>query len=65
MTRIDEEYIEKARREMIQCGIEYGLVNEKTLLLSQELDILLNQFGNSLTTRKTVINEGERFFFKS
>ena len=65
MTRIDEEYIEKARREMIQCGIEYGLVNEKTLLLSQELDILLNQFGSSLTTRKTVINEGERFFFKS
>ena len=65
MTRIDEEYIEKTRREMIQCGIEYGLVNEKTLLLSQELDILLNQFGNSLTTRKTVINEGERFFFKS
>lgn len=65
MTRIDEEYIEKARREMIQCGIEYGLVNEKTLLLSQELDILLNQFGSSLTTRKTVINESERFFFKS
>ena len=65
MTRIDEEYIEKTRREMIQCGIEYGLVNEKTLLLSQELDILLNQFGSSLTTRKTVINEGERFFFKS
>lgn len=65
MTRIDEEYIEKTRREMIQCGIEYGLVNEKTLLLSQELDILLNQFGSSLTTRKTVINESERFFFKS
>ena len=65
MTQIDEDYIEKTRREMIQCGIEFGLENEKTILLSKKLDILLNQFGRSSTTRKTSINENERVFFKS
>ena len=65
MTPIDEEFIEKVRREMIQCGIEYGLENEKTLLLSKKLDFLLNQFGSSSTTRKTIINENESVFFKS
>ena len=39
MTIVDEEYIEKARKEMIQCGIKYGLENEKTILLSKKLDI--------------------------
>ena len=65
MTQIDEDYIEKTRREMIQCGIEFGLENEKTILLSKKLDILLNQFGRASTTRKTSINENERVFFKS
>ena len=65
MTRIDEEFIEKARREMIQCGLKYGLESEKTLMLSRKLDILLNQFERSSTTRKTMINERESVFFKS
>jgi len=67
MTPIDEEFIEKTRREMIQCGIEYGLENEKTLLLSKKLDVLLNQVGclRSSTTRKTMINENESVLFKS
>lgn len=67
MTPIDEEFIEKTRREMIQCGIEYGLENEKTLLLSKKLDVLLNQVGclGSSTTRKTMINENESVLFKS
>lgn len=65
MTPIDEEFIEKTRREMIQCGIEYGLENEKTLMLSKKLDVLLNQFGSSSTTRQKIINESESVFFKS
>ena len=65
MTQIDEDYIEKTRREMIQCGIEFGLENEKTILLSKKLDILLNQCGSLSTARKTIINENERVFFKS
>ena len=65
MTPIDEECIEKTRREMIQCGIEYGLENEKTLMLSKKLDFLLNQFGSSSTTRQTIINKSENVFFKS
>ena len=65
MTRIDEEFIEKARKEMIQCGIKYGLKNEKTILLSKKLDILLNQFGSSSLTLKKLINENEQYFFKS
>ena len=65
MTQIDEEFIEKTRMEMIQCGIEYGLENERTLMLSKKLDVLLNQFGRSSTTRKTMINENESAFFKS
>ena len=65
MPQVDEEYIEKMRRQMIQCGIEYGLENEKTILLSKKLDIILNQFGCPSTARKTVINENERVFFKS
>ena len=65
MTRVDEEYIEKARREMIQCGIQYGLGNEKTLMLSEKLDILLNQFGRSSTSLNKMINENEQYFFKS
>ena len=65
MTIVDEEYIEKARKEMIQCGIKYGLKNEKTILLSKKLDILLNQFGSSSMVLKKMINENERFFYKS
>ena len=65
MTRVDEEFIEKARKEMIQCGIKYGLKNEKTILLSKKLDILLNQFGSSSMTLKKLINENEQYFFKS
>ena len=65
MTRIDEEFIEKTRREMIQCGIKYGLKNEKTILLSKKLDILLNQFGSSSMTLKKLINESEQYFFKN
>ena len=65
MTRIDEEYIEKTRREMIKCGIEYGLKNEKTLQISKKLDILLNQFVNTSTTFKKNINENEHYFYKS
>lgn len=65
MTRIDEEFIEKARREMIQCGIKYGLKNEKTILLSKKLDILLNQFGSSSLTLKKLINENGQYFFKN
>ncbi len=65
MVQIDEDYIEKARREMIQCGIEYGLENEKTILLSKKLDILLNRFGGISSLHKPVINESERYFLKS
>ena len=65
MTRIDEEFIEKTRREMIQCGIKYGLKNEKTILLSKKLDILLNQFGSSSMNFKTLIHENEQYFFKN
>ena len=65
MTRITEEFIEKTRREMIQCGIKYGLKNEKTILLSKKLDILLNQFGSSSLTLKKLINENGQYFFKN
>ena len=65
MTRIDEEFIEKTRREMIQCGIKYGLKNEKTILLSKKLDILLNQFGSSSMNFKKLIHENEQYFFKN
>ena len=65
MTIVDEEYIEKARKEMIQCGIKYGLENEKTILLSKKLDILLNQLGSSSMFLKKLINENEQYFYKS
>ena len=65
MTQIDEEYIEKIRKQMIQCGIKHGLESEKTILLSKNLDSILNQFGSKATARKSVINENERVFFKS
>ena len=65
MTIVDEEYIEKARKEMIQCGIKYGLENEKTILLSKKLDILLNQLGSSSMVLKKMIVENKQYFYKN
>lgn len=64
MTRADEE-LEKTRSEMIRCGIKYGLENEKTILLSKKLDILLNQYARTTTPLNKAINSNEQVFFKN
>lgn len=44
------EQIERKRNEMISAGMETGLLSIQTLTASMELDQLLNNFQNELTT---------------
>lgn len=37
------DLIEIKRKEMLELGILFGLSSEKTVICSQELDLLLNQ----------------------
>lgn len=62
-------YIEKKRKAMIEAANHYGLCSEITVKHSQELDELLNQYGNSLETpRKTIVNQNKKslkYFFSN
>ncbi|QOY35084.1 aspartyl-phosphate phosphatase Spo0E family protein [Anaerobacillus isosaccharinicus] len=42
--------IERLRAELIQSGIEKGLTHPSTIDLSQQLDILLNEYKEMMTT---------------
>ncbi len=35
--------IEKKRKQMINNGLQYGFTNKKTIMISQELDKLINE----------------------
>ncbi|MEC1719319.1 aspartyl-phosphate phosphatase Spo0E family protein [Schinkia azotoformans] len=44
--------IEKKRKQMINNGLQYGFTNKRTIMISQELDKLINEvlhLGNLLT----------------
>ena len=38
--------VEDTRKLMIQSGLQYGLLDTKTILLSERLDELLNLYSN-------------------
>lgn len=44
------DQIERKRNEMISAGMETGLLSTQTLTASKELDQLLNNFQNEMTT---------------
>lgn len=41
------EAIERTRQEMIEASEQYGLSSKEVLKISQELDILLNNYQNN------------------
>ncbi len=43
--------IENFRKEMITCGLNYGLSNERTIELSQLLDIYITNYQVSKTQK--------------
>ncbi|MGO4695588.1 Spo0E family sporulation regulatory protein-aspartic acid phosphatase [Paenibacillus sp. 2TAB26] len=49
MDKIDRtlEAIERTRQKMIEASEQYGLSSKEVLKISQELDILLNNYQNS------------------
>ena len=40
---VDRNVIERLRKQLITAGSEFGLHNEKTIMLSKRLDTLLNE----------------------
>lgn len=65
MNRTEEENIEKIRDEMVQSGILYGFVDEKTIQLSRKLDAILNTYNVSIVCgEKTIMQTNEKIFYK-
>lgn len=49
--------IELKRQLMIQSGIEHGLQSQKTLQLSKQVDLLMNQFEQALNERGNLFKD--------
>lgn len=44
--------LERTRKLMIQTGLKYGFHNQKTILISQRLDEIMNQYYSEYTFTK-------------
>ncbi|MDI7742824.1 aspartyl-phosphate phosphatase Spo0E family protein [Lysinibacillus fusiformis] len=53
--------LEKKRQLMIQSGIEYGLQNPKTIRISKELDLLMNEFDVVYASRNEQLEKNDGY----
>jgi len=53
--------LEKKRQLMIQSGIEYGLQNPKTIRISKELDLLMNEFDVVYASRNEQLENNDGY----
>ena len=44
------QQLELRRQMMIDCGLQYGFLNEKTIRLSRQLDRLINLYEKQQST---------------
>lgn len=53
--------LEKKRQLMIQTGIEYGLQNPKTIRISKELDLLMNEYDVGFASEDEQLEKNDKY----
>ena len=51
------QQLELRRQMMIDCGLQYGFQNEKTIRLSRQLDRLINLYEQQQQQETTLLGE--------